>query len=420
VKEEEQLIKSSILTSHPINSVKAEGEKTIKILLVDDVDTNLIMIKSLFEKYFDASCDLVADGVEAVKRVRENNYNIVLIDIKMPIMDGVSAAREIRKFNKEIPMITYSTSITDVKKEEIKEAGFNDFLPWPLRHNILLRTIAKWLMIKNYWFEDRQPTEERIAESFRDKNLLLVDDQDLNRVLVASHLVKNYDILVDQASNGKEAVEKFIAKAKSGDPYDLVFMDVKMPIMDGFEATKQIRKYQEENKAQQNVPIVAITGDGDRDSVNKIFASGMDDYFIKGDNYDNITKIIMLWTHIIGENNIYNEKISIAKESLQSGIINKSYGDLLPQIIPIFIKDGQALIDDMKKAKEENDINKLSFSAHALKGVCGNMKAERLYKLCSYISDLAKQNKWPSDSDWMNEVEKAFVDTKEELKKYQA
>ena len=407
---------SSIL-SNQVQSIlpnkDTDNAKIIKILIVDDKETNLVIIKSLLEKYLNISCELAIDDKDAIEKISHNSYSVVIMDVKTPIESEENLVKEIKKFNEDIVMIAYSTTLVDIDGSKIKIAGFNDYLQWPIQDNMLLRTIAKWLLIKCYWFGE-QPSELMVASALQDKTLLLVDDQDLNRVLVTSYLIKNYDVIVDQASNGREAVDKFIAKAEEGNPYDLIFMDVKMPIMDGIAATKEIRIYQEGNKIK-NVPIVAITGDGDRESVHKIFDSGMDDYFIKGDKYDNITKILVLWTNIVGESNIYNEKISIAKQSLQSNIINNSYGELLPQIIPMFVKEGQILIDAMKKAKEANDISQLAFSSHAFKGVCGSMKAERLYKLCSYISDLAKQGKFPVDEDWMGEVERTFVDTKKEL-----
>ena len=403
-------------TKSILSNKGADDEEVIKILIAEDQEASLVMIKSLLEKYLHVSCDIAKNGEEAIEKVTNTKYTIVIIDAKLPIISGIEAAREIRKFNKDVVMIAYSNAIVDMDKNEIKAAGFNEYLAWPIQDNMLFRTIAKWLLIKRYWFAE-QPSEPRIAAALQDKTLLLVDDQDLNRVLVTSYLIKNYDIIIDQASNGREAVDKFIAKAKEGQPYDLVFMDVKMPVMDGIAATKEIRIYQEGNK-MKNIPIVAITGDSDKESIYKIFNAGMDDYFIKGDSYDNITKILMLWTNIVGETNIYNEKISGVKQSLKSNVINKSYGELLPQIIPLFIKEGQALIDDMKKAKESNNFNQLAFSFNAFKGMCGNMKAERLYKLCSYVSDLAKQGKFPADDDWMGEVERAFIDTKNELVKY--
>ena len=119
--------------------------------------------------------------------------------------------------------------------------------------------------------------------SLKNKLILLVDDQDLNRMLISRQLEK-HQAIIHQAKNGKEAIEKL----NQNQNYDIILMDIEMPIMNGLEAVEIIRK-----EFQNQIPIIAITGDDNEKRKEEIAEAGFDDYFVKGDDYENLIVLVI-------------------------------------------------------------------------------------------------------------------------------
>ena len=390
--------------------------KIKKILIVDDQQVNLLTTKSRIEQNLaNVICDLANNGIEAINLVKENKYHLILMDIQMPELNGIETTKSIRKSNKEIPIIAYTS--LDHNLEEIK-ATTNDLLRKPVPDNILFRAISKWII--NYQDDfSYLVTAEEYKVALKDKNILLADDQEMNRLMTKSNL-ESYGLKVTEVKDGKELLEIYHSNPNS---FNLIITDINMPPYNGDEAAKEIRK------TNQIIPIIALSGDGDKKDIYHFFKSGMTDYFIKGSNPELLIKIVANYltekkdelntTTPLNDLNVSNNNLRVLNLSsdlqiLDSKIIQSFEQSFREEILTLFFKDGQNLLTKIMVSK--NNIKELFFHVHALKGILGNIGAEKLFEYVSEINSALKENKLPSDKNWFEQLELMYKELVEEIK----
>jgi CheY-like chemotaxis protein/two-component sensor histidine kinase len=256
-----------------IRSLLAHGVnwETIRILAVDDMAESLEYIKSVFDQ-LNVKCDIAAGGEGALQMIKENEeYDICFIDWRMPGMDGIELTRRIKSGRNSKPSVV--VIISAYNWEEIKEAalkaGVDKFLSKPLLSSAIIDCVNDCLGIENY--------EEGKAASdiFGDRHILLAEDIEINREIVLA-LLDGTGLIIDCAENGSEALAKVKAAPEK---YDLIFMDVQMPKMDGLEATRRIRELSLPHCME--IPIIAMTANVFKDDVEKCIEAGMNDHMGK-------------------------------------------------------------------------------------------------------------------------------------------
>ena len=268
--------------------------KDIPVLVVDDNETNRLILKEMLSLW-GCKVSVVASGEKAIAeidRARERGtpYKLVLLDYLMPGMNGFQVAKMIKeKGTSEVPKLIILTSVgkgDDMKR--CRALKIDSYLLKPVKKSELPETILGVLG------EKVKPAEEKKAEKTKDSfnleniRVLLVEDNLINRKL-ASKLLEKKGAKIVCATNGVEALE-ILQKEQ----FDLVLMDIQMPVMDGFEATKQIRSM--ENEKNSNIPVIAMTAHalkGDRD---KCLAAGMDDYLSKPIKANELYKKVARWS----------------------------------------------------------------------------------------------------------------------------
>ncbi|RMG01224.1 MAG: response regulator [Nitrospirae bacterium] len=256
-----------------------EEVKGKKILIVDDNATNRLILKEVLY-HWDAVVREAEDGQSAIDELRKakdsgNPYDLVLLDCRMPGMDGFQVAETVKGdpglAGTVILMLTSDNRANYATRA--KEIGISRYLVKPVRKKELYDAISSSLG-RAKAEKIRRKEEEKISEEVRPLRILLVEDSPDNRLLIQSYLKKTPHT-VDIAENGKEAVEKF----KAG-RYDLVFMDVQMPVMDGYTATREIRKWEKENNLEPT-PIVALTAHALKEEEEKSIQAGCDAHLTK-------------------------------------------------------------------------------------------------------------------------------------------
>ncbi|MFH2140853.1 MAG: response regulator [Bacteroidota bacterium] len=255
--------------------------KNSHVLIVEDNVVNQILTEKVLKKYkFKVS--IAANGEIALKMLTENVYDIVLMDIQMPVLDGFSLTKILRKdkLNKNcnVPIIALTASVIKGEREKVILAGMNDFIPKPFNENDLIIRISNllpYLIDKN----DDQIIDNSLHK-LKDKNILLVEDDKINRVL-AQKILSSKKIKVEMAESGKEAIALLQAKQ-----FDVILMDIQMPGMNGYETTKYIRNNFEGVK--KNIPIIAITGASMDIEIQKCMDAGMNDCISKPYNADEL------------------------------------------------------------------------------------------------------------------------------------
>jgi CheY-like chemotaxis protein/HPt (histidine-containing phosphotransfer) domain-containing protein len=217
--------------------------------------------------------------------------------------------------------------------------------------------------------------------------ILLVDDDAINQAIVTLFL-EELNVHVSVADNGQEAIEKTNAER-----FDLVFMDVQMPVLDGLEATAKLR----ENPLWQNLPIIAMTAYSRHEDYEKILAAGMNDYLNKPIEETEIQQILLQW--LLKKNTASNKsQVSVDDNSVKSVLSNLSSidvdkaliylgnkPDFLLSILLQFKKDSPQTITQLKQWFADKNWTEIQFKAHALKSVCACFCADQLHKMASEL-----------------------------------
>ncbi|MCI8991289.1 MAG: response regulator [Eubacterium sp.] len=237
----------------------------------------------------------VLNGCEAVERAVKryesgNRYFAVLLAWKMPEMDGVTAAKEIRRrAGDEIPIVIISKYDWSDIEMEGREAGANAFLSKPLFTSRIIR-LFKFLLGNELQDTSGYNLKEVFKQDFSGKRVLLAEDNELNAE-IAGEILGMAGLAVEFAENGKQAVEK-ITEAEDG-YYDMVFMDIQMPFMNGYEATKAIRALP--GNYAKRVPIIAMTANAFAEDVRMAKQAGMNEHIAKPLNFEELLKELNRW-----------------------------------------------------------------------------------------------------------------------------
>lgn len=256
-----------------------------RVLVVDDdIDTCMSVSKMLRDIQMRA--DWTTSGKEAVVRSQEayeqsEPFEVFIIDWLMPDMNGIETARRIRSSMKnEAPIIILSAyDYSDVEQEAL-DAGVTAFISKPIFKSELISVLKNPKAV-------RKKPDEILHSHYEGKHILLVEDNELNRE-IAEEMLKNAGFIVDSVNDGIDAVERM--KALDENAYDLILMDIQMPKMDGYTATKEIRHLSNRRKA--NIPIVAMTANAFEEDKKKSMAAGMNAHLSKPVNIKNLVETL--------------------------------------------------------------------------------------------------------------------------------
>ncbi|MDR2701335.1 MAG: response regulator [Spirochaetaceae bacterium] len=253
----------------------------VRILTVDD-DPDILTYFTDIAQGFGLSCDTALSGEKALELIsQKNGYHIYFIDWKMPGMDGIQLSREIKGYGSEKSIvIMISSAEWSMIAEEAKTAGVDKFLSKPLFPSTIAEVINECLGVDKRQVEKAQSAD--IGGIFAGRRILLVEDVEINREIVLA-LLEPTRLEIDCAENGVEAVRKFTAAPNR---YYMIFMDVQMPEMDGYEATRRIRSLN--NPRAKTIPIIAMTANVFREDVEKCLAAGMDSHIGKPVDFEEV------------------------------------------------------------------------------------------------------------------------------------
>lgn len=236
----------------------------------------------------------VTTGVEAVEKVelhhmQKRDYFACIIDWKMPDMDGIAVTREIRRrVGENVPIIISAYDWSDIEPEA-RAAGANAFISKPLFKSRLAKTFSS-LVGDEDWSEQETPLMELSNIDMSNCRALLVEDNSLN-VEIAAEFLKMTGIDVECASNGTEAVDKMVG-CEDG-YYDIIFMDIQMPQMNGYDATRAIRAMNRDYCKQ--IPIVAMTANAFAEDVQSAKTVGMNEHIAKPLDLKTLAKTLKKW-----------------------------------------------------------------------------------------------------------------------------
>lgn len=248
-----------------------------RMLVVDD-DEILCNTTAVALKSIGVESEYILSGEEAIKKAvsafeANQGYDIILMDWKLPDMDGIEAARKIReKLGEDIPILLISAYDWSEMETEARKAGISGFISKPLFKSTLYYGLKKFVKEKEIKEVETNQTKK---EDLNNVHILLAEDNDLNWE-IADMLLSSIGAKIDRAPNGKICVD--MLKNSLPGTYDVILMDIRMPVMTGLEATVEIRKLDHPDK---NLPIIAMTADAFSDDMKKCLDCGMNAHISK-------------------------------------------------------------------------------------------------------------------------------------------
>jgi CheY-like chemotaxis protein len=371
-----------------------------RVLVVDDNETTRLVLADQLDrigfKVDQAESGKAAIGAVDRAEAEGKPYEIVLLDWQMPGMNGIETARCLR----ELPLhrLPHMMMVTAYGREDVikgaEEVGIEDVLIKPISASMLFDGVVGMLegIVDGPRTIGDLPTDtfEQLA-TIRDAHILLVEDNDLNQE-VATELLTDAGFVVDLADNGQIAVDKVRATT-----YDLVLMDMQMPMMDGLTAAREIRK----EERFKDLPVVAMTANamqGDRD---RCIAAGMNDHIAKPIEPEDLWKMLLKWIKPRRSTETVVVKAATVKPrgvldvELPSGIegldivngLRRVLGkkSLYLSMLRKFVAGQKSTLANTLKALEEKDWNAAERLAHTLKGVAGNIGASDLQQLAEKL-----------------------------------
>ena len=258
-------------------------------VLVADNNEDLCQSAVFSLKEIGINAEWALNGKMAIEMVKkrhqeDNDYQIVLLDWKMPDMDGLETMREIRKqVGDNIPILIISAyDWSDIEEEALK-AGASGFISKPLFKSNLFLGLSSFMLKKDT--EELQQKEKE--QTFTGKHILLAEDNDLNWE-IAEDILSEAGFELERAENGQICVEKF--KNSDIGYFDVILMDIRMPVMSGYDAAKEIRAMKE--RSDVNLPIIAMTADAFSEDIQHSLECGMNEHISKPIDVDRLIQIL--------------------------------------------------------------------------------------------------------------------------------
>ena len=422
-----------------------------RILFVDDNAINRQVyreqLKSWGCRFGEASSGTQA--MDELRRARETGdpFEIAIIDMQMPEMNGEELGRSIKQDPDLADTILIMVSSMGARGDvaRLKKIGFAAYLTKPIKQSQLYDCLATTAKI---WKEKKQPidstivTRHSMADNKKQGIRILLAEDDATNQKVALHILKKFGYRADAAGNGQEVLQ-----ALEKIPYDIVLMDIQMPVMDGYTVTRRIREL--ELKAQRvklnpndsedlsdsdiqlsarsgRIPIIAMTAHAMKGDREKCIAAGMDDYTTKPINPEELLGKIEKWTRV--EQNVPSQKINIEKERLLpetseetqpldfEKALERAMGDkdFLKMLLGGFIQELPDQIESLKIAVAAIDAVALIEQAHKLKGAAANLSAYGVSSAAKSLEEIGRSQ----NMDEANQILEILLHESKRLTEY--
>jgi CheY-like chemotaxis protein/HPt (histidine-containing phosphotransfer) domain-containing protein len=388
------------------------------LLLIEDNLTNRRIITHRSAQW-GMNVEGATSSVEALKLLADRSFDALLIDLQLPDMDGLVLGAEIRRqsYGRYIPIILLSS--TRLRSDDTRPAmaGISNFVYKPIRPAQLLDSLCRALSVQ-VQREKKAPLTPSLDADFARRfpvRVLLADDNPINQKVGVSVLQK-LGYRADIAQNGLEVLQSLEQKA-----YDILFLDVQMPEMDGLETARRIAQRW---PAERRPRIIAMTGNaliGDRE---KCLEAGMDDYITKPIRIADLQSALERWASPRPkktDTSFLTRPVAIPAEQLIDQTILDELRDMPPsdgvsmlhELITLFLDAAPKRIAQIRESG--NNPAQLSFHAHALKSMSLNLGAKRVVEISRQLEELARAGELSNVSSLLLDLDSAYLQTKAAL-----
>jgi CheY-like chemotaxis protein len=339
-----------------------------KALIVDDNDNNRLILRQML-KLKNIEVEEAANGFEALQLLaKQNKYDVILMDYHMPYMDGLETIRKIRESftasPEHLPLILLHSSSDDEKIQHACESlSINQRLVKPVKMEDLFDSLYRLNKLQVAEDKNAKLQNEPFKINSPALSILVVEDNMVNKLLaktIINRIAPDAQIL--EADNGEEALMLY-------EKADLVLMDIQMPVMNGYEATKAIRA----RETDRHVPIIALTAGNVKGEKEKCLAAGMDDFVTKPFVEESIVHLFKVWlTPLIQAGDPESTKAeSMVDERFDIEIIKKFVGDdeeIIKEVLVVTRQELQGSLEMIRLHANLMDIPGLNLAGHKLYG----------------------------------------------------
>jgi two-component system sensor histidine kinase/response regulator len=368
----------------------------VRVLVVDDNEISRLMVHHNLSAW-QLAADEAGSVAEAVQKLRSatglnRGYELALIDYKLPDGDGLTLARKIKADPSTAGM---HTVLLTPLSGRVDDPAIDACVTKPVKASALFNAIASALAPHPPRSEPPPAPAPVAARS--SARVLIAEDHPVNRKLTLRQLEK-LGVRATTVENGREAVD-----AVQKNEYDLIFMDCQMPVMDGFEATAEIRGHE---GTARHTPIVALTANalaGDRE---RCLNAGMDDYISKPVSEAELQRVLRQW---VQESPLDDATIRGLRE------LGSEDDDVLAEVVDLYVDDAPSRIEAMRSAIAASDPEALSEAAHALKSSSGNVGAVKVREICQQLETTGREGKIDGAGAVLTQLEREYAIAKSAL-----
>jgi CheY-like chemotaxis protein len=390
-------------------AVMARAESVLngkRILIVND-DALLRATTAQVLKELGTHIDQAENGQLALERLKDAQYDLILMGTDMPLLNGYEAAKKIRAgavpSQQFIPIIAYSSESADIARAKERKAGMNGFVGMPYTQlelaEALMHALAHVALPHGI---------DAVVAALAGKAVLLAEDNDLNRMIVSSRL-EQWGMRVIEAADGQEVLTQL--EAHPG--IHVILMDLSMPGMNGLEATLAIRS---QESSYRHIPIIALTGNSDDASVDAAYAAGMNDFIIKP--VDASTLCAKLYREV-------GKAATVAPDSQIQALPSLTQASHVPLLnmvrleefrqldmldcLPVYLGKMELLLDRLSNSAATGNMIEIRHALHALLGMSGDAGTFALHQLIRHYYLDIKDGRLPGQGDWLERIKQLSV-----------
>lgn len=418
--------------SKPARDLKKEILKQKKILIVDDQISNRLLL-SRYVAEWDCPSDLAENGTQALEMIAKTRYDLILMDFEMPSLDGDQAVARLRAamdiepalapHYMQVPVIGITALPLSEALPRAARCGMNEVISKPVRKRDINR------LFERHFFSEASSAAVEQDTVLKGSRILLVDDNATSRKFM-SMIMQHCGCSIGQAENGQVALDLL-----EKEDYDLILMDMEMPVMNGVETAMAIRKGDCFRRFEnfRSIPIIALTGNTGKESIEQVKKAGMNQHLGKPVFRDDLVATAAMWIKntanaeengkparndlpSLSEN--FREAVEREKvldNSIISSLREIGSDELLVSLLGAYRSDSEKIIEELGRAAATGDIKQFDQLMHTLKGSSGSIGANRLFVLSRHLNEFTHRGEWPDAAEWESVLKNTFSITIEAM-----
>ncbi|UEM20026.1 response regulator [Skermanella mucosa] len=401
----------------------AAPARRLRILVAEDNQVNQQVATGLITR-LGHRVDIAANGREAVEAICNLPYDLVLMDVQMPEMDGYEATAAIRRLKggrAEVPIIAMTANAMEGDPQKCLAAGMDDYLPKPVDRRKLANAIGYWGHRRGGGgAEPPAPPAQLPAqipvpppasagiEAGPETAILVVEDDPISRRILAG-LLKEEGRRIDVAVNGREAVEAALRR-----PYHAILMDIQMPEMDGFAATRAIRALP---PPAGSAPVIAMTADAELLQGEEWRACGMVDFVTKPINRKLVNEKLEHWAARSVPAAEPGPADHLVDAERLADLADAMGWDTVSDLIDLFLEAGREAASGIRAALARGDLAAAGKEAHTLKGSSSNVGAVTVQAIAHHLLDVCHAGDGAAASALAERIDAALAAAEEPLRR---